>query len=45
MEFMVQLLIALAPFALLALLAWRHGAESRPGFDENRAHDVLPRWW
>jgi hypothetical protein len=38
-------MIALAPFSVLALLAWRHGAESRPGFDESRDHDLLPRWW
>jgi hypothetical protein len=35
-SFLLGLAAALAPFTLLAVLALRYGAESRPGFDERR---------
>jgi len=30
----------LAGFALFEVLAYRHGAESRPGFDERLTHET-----
>jgi hypothetical protein len=37
---MVILALVIAAFALFELLAYRYGAESRPGFVERAPHDV-----
>ena len=44
MDFLVGVFAALIPFAILAVLALRFGAESRPGFDERPIRDDRPNW-
>jgi hypothetical protein len=37
---MIIVISLLAAFALFEVLAYRHGAESRPGFDERLVRDA-----
>ena len=44
MDFLVGVFAAVIPFAIVAVLALRFGAESRPGFDERPIRDDRPNW-